>query len=794
MGGSRTQVNKAHKSRFASKASRQVHKTSRADKNRIAKPDHHRNAVKGARAARIQRSKMIRDKKRASLLKEKRTSSGPASPPRVIVLFGLSSSANLNSLARDLWSLSSGEDTKPISITVASPVYKLRTTVFEAPHGDLLTCMEMAKVADLIAFVVSANSFTDGCESSGLIDAFGIQCLSVLRAIGLPSTAVLIQDLPLDMKRKQELKKMAVSCLSSELPEDCRFYPADTKEDLHKFMWLFKEQHLSSPHWRNQRSYLMSQEVQLEPDYGNPGKCTLLLSGYVRAHSLSANQVIHVAGAGDFQLSKIDVLKDPYPLNERKGCNSMDSEDGHGIQVINTLLPDPLNQESLLAENVPDPLAGEQTWPTEAEMAEADANNKERKLIRKKIPRGTSDYQAAWIVEDTDNEDSGSSEEEGDGMVLDGQNGQKDNLVEEKYDRSDIDENSNFMENFDEATEADTEMADDENLTKEQIEAEIKKIKDANAEDEDFPDEVDTPIDVPAKRRFAKYRGLKSFRTSTWDPKESLPPEYARIFAFDNFTRTQKHVLAKVLDIDPGSMNDRAPVGTYVRLHVKDVPIDVATKLCLLSKKLPVVSSGLLQHEMKMSVLHFSIKKHDSYDAPIKSKEMFIFHVGFRQFFARPLFSSDNINSDKHKMERFLHPGRFSIASVYAPICFPPLPLIVLKNRHGEAPSIAATGSLRSVEPDRIILKKIILTGYPQRVSKKKATVRFMFHNPDDVRWFKPVDVWTKCGCHGRIKEPVGTHGAMKCVFNGVIQQHDTVCMSLYKRAYPKWPEQLFPL
>ncbi|XP_073116809.1 uncharacterized protein [Elaeis guineensis] len=790
MGASSTQVNKAHKSRFASKASRQVHKTSRTDKKRIAKPDHHRNAVKGTRAARIQRSKMVRDKKRASQLKEKRISGGQASPPHVIVLFGLTSSANLNLLARDLLTLSSGEDTKPISTTVASPVYKLRTTVLEAPHGDLLSCMEMAKVADLIAFVVSANSLIDGCESSGLIDAFGMQCLSVFRAIGLPRTAVLIRDLPSDMKRKQELKKMSVSCLSSELPEDCKFYPADTKEDLHKFMWLFKEQHLSSPHWRNQRSYLMSQEVHLEPDDGNPGKCTLLLSGYVRAHSLSVNQLIHVAGAGDFQLRKIDVLRDPYPINERKGCNSMHSEETHGIQVINTLLPDHWNQEPLLAENVADPLSGEQTWPTEAEMAEADANNKERKIIRKKIPWGTSEYQAAWIVEDTDNKDSGSGEE-GDGMVLDEQ---KDNLVEEKYDYLDVDENLNIMENFDEATEADTEMADDESLTKEQIEAEIRKIKDANAEDEEFPDEVDTPMDVPAKKRFAKYRGLKSFRTSAWDPKESLPPEYARIFAFDNFARTQKHVLAKVLDIDQGSMNDCAPVGTYVRLHVKDVPIDVATKLCLLSEKLPVVASGLLQHEMKMSILHFSIKKHDSYEAPIKSKEMFIFHVGFRQFFARPLFSSDNINSDKHKMERFLHPGRFSIASVYAPICFPPLPLIVLKNMHGEAPSIAATGSLRSVDPDRIILKKIILTGYPQRVSKLKATVRFMFHNPDDVRWFKPVDVWTKCGRRGSIKEPVGTHGAMKCVFNSVIQQHDTVCMSLYKRAYPKWPEQLFLL
>ncbi|XP_065637332.1 uncharacterized protein LOC111995854 [Quercus suber] len=504
-----------------------------------------------------------------------------------------------------------------------------------------------------------------------------------------------------------------MSKLASEFPEDCKFYPADTKDDLHKFIWHSKEQRLIVPHWRNQRPYIMAQTVDMVVDDGNLEKCTMLLTGYLRAHSLSVNQLVHVSGAGDYQLTKIEILKDPFPLNPRKEQDLMDADEAHDVEVIRSLAPDPEKQEPLLVENIPDPLDGEQTWPTEAEMAEADKNQKQKRLRKRTLPRGTSEYQAAWIVDDTDEEDLDSNDEADDGMVLDKQ--ESDFPDQEGTNNLDLDDDQRSLnlKDSDEETDVDSMMMDGENLTREQIEDEIQKIKNAHAEDEEYPDEVDTPLDIPARKRFAKYRGLKSFRTSSWDPKESLPPEYARIFAFDNFARTQKHVLAKALDMEQENRDDCIPASSYVRLHIKEVPNNVACKLCSLIKTVPVIVSGLLQHESKMSVLHFSIKKHDTYSAPIKSKEEFVFHVGFRQFVARPIFSSDNINSDKHKMERFLHAGRFSVASIYGPISFPPLPLIVLKSAEGgAAPSVAAVGSLKSVDPDRIILKKIILTGY----------------------------------------------------------------------------------
>jgi len=64
-------------------------------------------------------------------------------------------------------------------------------------------------------------------------------------------------------------------------------------------------------------------------------------------------------------------------------------------------------------------------------------------------------------------------------------------------------------------------------------------------------------------------------------------------------------------------------------------------------------------------------------------------------------------------MERFLHAGCFSVASVYAPISFSPLPTIILKRAEKDAaPAVVALGSLKTVDCDRIILKRVILTGY----------------------------------------------------------------------------------
>lgn len=45
----------------------------------------------------------------------------------------------------------------------------------------------------MIVFVASASILSEIDASNDYIDSFGMQCLSVFRALGLPSTAVLIR-------------------------------------------------------------------------------------------------------------------------------------------------------------------------------------------------------------------------------------------------------------------------------------------------------------------------------------------------------------------------------------------------------------------------------------------------------------------------------------------------------------------------------------------------------------------------------------------------------------------------
>ena len=91
------------------------------------------------------------------------------------------------------------------------------------------------------------------------------------------------------------------------------------------------------------------------------------------------------------------------------------------VEDVTIAEPDPSSADSLVSSNDPDDLANEQTWPTEDEMNVAGPEQDEipeavkgttPKAVRK-IPKGMSEYQAAWIIDD--DEDDGDEGEKDDG-------------------------------------------------------------------------------------------------------------------------------------------------------------------------------------------------------------------------------------------------------------------------------------------------------------------------------------------------------------------------------------------
>lgn len=191
------------------------------------------------------------------------------------------------------------------------------------------------------------------------------------------------------------------------------------------------------------------------------------------------------------------------------------------MREFKTIEADPQKQTSLDSEIIPDPMDGEQPDPDDesvtAQKGKTRAVTSKTNVafsaalpkIKKRVPKGTSDYQAAWIIDDdveegneneeTGDDDDDESDEDDDMLTGPEDDDEEDDEDEYKTARSVIMEGSQAAE-----TEG---MLEDNEMDMEEVEKYRQEREDAQ-----WPDEVDTPHDVPARERFQRYRGMKSFR------------------------------------------------------------------------------------------------------------------------------------------------------------------------------------------------------------------------------------------------------------------------------------------
>lgn len=624
--------------------------------------------------------------------------------------------------------------------------------------GSELKSLDFLKVCDSTVLLVSA-------QSEVLLDKAGEKFLSFALAQGIPTPIIALMDLEsVAPKKRNQVKNDIQKAMNIYFPEE-KLMVLDRTSDGLNLLRRIGGQKRKTLHNKENRTHLYSEKVE----YDNK---TLKVTGYVRGIPLNVNGLVYIPELGTFQMSQINSAIDPMSSNEITTV--------HIIAQCN-----PAQQTPLDSENTPDEMDAEQTFPTDAEIAQSMAENKERKLI-KRIPKGMSDYQACWVpdIEELDEDDEEYSEDEDDNksfMSCDSNMSlsKPQNNEEEMEASGSEDEYEDVTDTPESQIANKVQQYDDQMDLYEEFETQ-EKLK-AQRSDAAFPDEIDTPADIPARTRFQKFRGLESFRTSPWDPKENLPSDYARIFQFKQFDRIKRKIIKEAADSD----SDVLP-GMYVTIHLMNVPSEAWEHYKSTRGNENVIIYGLLPHENRMSLLNVVLKRSPSSTIPIKSKERLIFQCGFRRFVVNPIFSQ-HTNGNKHKLERFFQPNSTVVASFYAPIQFPPAPVLCFRENPNGSLSLIANGSLLSCNPDRIVLKRVVLSGHPFKIHRRTATIRFMFHNREDINYFKPCKLRTRCGLIGHIKEALGTHGHMKCVFDGHLKSFDTVFLHLYKRCFPKW-------
>lgn len=713
-------------------------------------------------------------------LRENNVFAGRDGAPRIVAVISLCEDGNSAAAVRAL----SGSLDIDVEVleegVVRTDVDRFKQKIqYVVVKRDLMACLNAARTADFVIFILSPDQE---------VDAQGELIIRSVESQGLSTLLTVVQGLEKveSVKRRTQVLSSLKSYITHFHPDQEKVHSLDSRQECANLMRSICTTTPKGVHWREERSWMLVDDIKWpENEQEN-----VVITGVVRGKGLKADRLVQVGDWGDFQIDKITAA----PLESKKRRT-----DDMAVDESEKVIETPTEDQDDLAELNPEEVMIED----DGDAAMSVATTEKRGVLLddhhyfsddethlpappKRLPKGTSNYQAAWYLGD-EYSDSGSdfedADEQGDvnmgapALPQDGVEGfaprEPTEAAPSEYPQSEM-----FLD----------PTPDDE---AEELAAFRGRKGDEAEDDREFPDEIELHPQVLARERLSKYRGLKSLRSSHWEEDEDKahePEEWRRLLQIPNYKASRSQVTREALvgGVTPG---------TRVYVYLRNVPLSLKSSY---NPSTPVNLFSLLRHEHKRTVVNFNFTLSSDYTEPIKSKQEMIMQCGPRRFVIKPLFSEGgNTSNDVHKFDRFLHPGRSAIATFVAPLTWGSVPALFFKPSSGESSesplTLVGTGTSLPPSSSRVIAKRIIVTGHPYKIHKKLVTIRYMFFNREDVEWFKALQLWTKRGRSGYVKESLGTHGYFKATFDGKINPQDSVGVSLYKRMWPRTAEAWNP-
>ena len=728
-------------------------------------------------------ARQIRQIKHQQNVKSSSVFAGQSGAPRVITVVPLCEDMDPVAAIQRLNQAVDAESLWPLEGHMRVRVDRFKQNLVYVPVArDLMTVLDACRLADFVVFLLSPTE--EPGEEGELL-------LKTIEGQGVSNVLTMVQNLDTiePAKRRPQVVNSLKSYITHFFPNQEKVLSLDAESECSNAIRSLCTTTPKGINWRESRSWMLVENVQWPTNLNTTiTEGELVISGVVRGRGLKANRLVQVGDWGHFQIEKITDAA--LPVSKKRKADEMAVDESKAEEILET----PSEEQEDLAELAP----YEATMDDVDALSVSDAPTEKRGVLLddhhyfsddethlpdapKRLPKGTSSYQSAWFLGDMS--DSGSDFEDGvdDEGDLDMEAAALPQDGLEGLDKAALNEPTEATPSEYPQSEMFLDPSPDDEAT--QLAEYRSQRKTEASEDLEFPDEIELHPNVLARERLARYRGLKSLRTSNWETSEDRahePDEWNRLLQVPDYKKAKKQV-------DNDTLVGGVQPGKRVHVHLRNVPLALQQTH---NPTKPLALYSLLRHEQKRTVVNYSITLNSDHPDPLRSKDELILQCGARRYSINPLFSqSGNTPNNVHKFLRYLHPGQTAIASFIAPITWGSVPALFFQpsvSIPGKVLGLVARGTSLPASTSRVIAKRVIMTGHPYKIHKKIVTVRYMFFNKEDVQWFKALQLWTKRGRSGFIKESLGTHGYFKATFDGKINPQDAVGVSLYKRVWPR--------